>query len=69
MRGMGQVAAGTEHSAQPKADVAAAHQLADDLAQGVIARNRRALSRAITLVESTNPTHEEAANRLLLKAC
>jgi LAO/AO transport system kinase len=35
------------------------------LAEGVLAGDRRALSRAITLVESTRPDHREAARALL----
>jgi LAO/AO transport system kinase len=36
-----------------------------DLAQQVLARDRRALARAITLVESTRPDHREQASALL----
>lgn len=35
------------------------------LAEGVLAGERRALARAITLIESTRPDHREAAERLL----
>jgi len=37
----------------------------DTLAEGVRAGQRRALAKAITLVESTRPDHQEAAQRLL----
>jgi len=37
----------------------------DELAHGVRARERRALAKAITLVESARPDHQEAAQRLL----
>ncbi|HSQ00632.1 MAG TPA: methylmalonyl Co-A mutase-associated GTPase MeaB [Candidatus Dormibacteraeota bacterium] len=37
----------------------------DTLADGVLAGNRRALAKAITLVESTRDDHQEAAQRLL----
>lgn len=36
-----------------------------ELAQGVLAGSRRALARAITLIESTRPDHREAAEALL----
>ena len=38
--------------------------LALELAQGIIAKNRRSLARAITLVESSLPHHREAAIKL-----
>ena len=37
----------------------------DELIEGVVAGDRRALSRAITLVESTLPTHRVEAAALL----
>lgn len=37
------------------------------LADGILAGNRRALARAITLVESRNPTHQPAADALLAR--
>ncbi|MBX3028172.1 methylmalonyl Co-A mutase-associated GTPase MeaB [bacterium] len=37
----------------------------DPLVEGVLAGNRRALAKAITLVESTRDDHQEAAQRLL----
>ncbi|MBC7951170.1 MAG: methylmalonyl Co-A mutase-associated GTPase MeaB [Rhodospirillaceae bacterium] len=37
----------------------------DTLAQGVLAGERRAVARAITLIESTRPDHREAAEALL----
>ncbi len=40
-------------------------QEADALADGVLEGNRRALARAITLIESTRPDHRAAANALL----
>jgi len=40
----------------------------EDLARALRAGDRRALARAITLVESTRPDHREAADRLL-RAC
>ena len=39
----------------------------DDLAAGILAGNRRALARAITLVESRNPAHQPAADALLAR--
>lgn len=39
----------------------------DKLAQSIIAGERRALARAITLVESTHPDHRQAATDLLQK--
>jgi len=38
---------------------------AQQLADGVLAGDRRALAKAITLVESTRPDHQEGAQRLL----
>ncbi len=38
---------------------------APQLADGVLSGDRRALAKAITLVESTRPDHQEAAQRLL----
>ncbi|MEO7978204.1 ArsA-related P-loop ATPase, partial [Flavobacterium sp.] len=38
---------------------------ADELITGIIDGNRTALSRAITLVESTNPKHAEKANEVI----
>ncbi len=40
-----------------------------DLAQRVMAGERRALAKAITLVESTRPDHRRDANRLLDSVC
>lgn len=40
---------------------------ADDLVQGILSGNKTALSRAITLVESTNPSHLEKANDVIAK--
>lgn len=37
----------------------------DALAEGILSGNRRALAKAITLVESTRPDHQEQAQRLL----
>lgn len=39
----------------------------DGLADGILAGNRRALARAITLVESRNPAHQPAADALLAR--
>jgi LAO/AO transport system kinase len=41
---------------------------ADELIKGILDGNRTALSRAITLVESTNPEHTEKANEVI-KGC
>lgn len=38
---------------------------ADDLISGILNHDKVALSRAITLVESTNPTHLEKANQII----
>jgi LAO/AO transport system kinase len=40
----------------------------DELIKGILIGNRTALSRAITLVESTNPEHAEKANEVI-KGC
>jgi LAO/AO transport system kinase len=41
---------------------------ADELITGILSGNRTSLSRAITLVESTNPEHAEKANEVI-KGC
>ena len=41
-----------------------AQTLADDLAPRILAGDRRALARAVTLVESTRPDHRAAATAL-----
>ena len=41
---------------------------ADELIDGILKENRTALSRAITLVESTNPEHAQKANEVI-KGC
>lgn len=41
---------------------------ANELIDGILNRNRTSLSRAITLVESTNPEHAEKANEVI-KGC
>lgn len=41
---------------------------ADDLVKGILSGDKTALSRSITLVESTNPTHLEKANEVI-NAC
>lgn len=38
---------------------------AEELVSGILHKNKTALSRAITLVESTNPTHLEKANHVI----
>lgn len=40
---------------------------AEDLVKGILAKDLTALSRAITLVESTNPLHTEKANTIIQK--
>ncbi len=40
---------------------------ATELIKGILAKNRTALSRAITLVESTNPLHLQKANEIIQK--
>ncbi|MGV8813169.1 MAG: methylmalonyl Co-A mutase-associated GTPase MeaB [Gelidibacter sp.] len=40
---------------------------ATELVKGILAKNRTALSRAITLVESTNPLHLHKANEIIQK--
>ncbi|GLU44168.1 methylmalonyl Co-A mutase-associated GTPase MeaB [Allomuricauda sp. NBRC 101325] len=40
---------------------------ADDLAQGIFEGNKAMLAKAITLLESTNPTHFEKANAVIEK--
>ena len=42
-----------------------ANALAEDLAPGILAADRRALARAVTLVESTRPDHRLAATTLI----
>lgn len=42
-----------------------AQPTADELINGILAHNKVALSRAITLVESTNPEHLEKANAII----
>ncbi|SDS82208.1 methylmalonyl Co-A mutase-associated GTPase MeaB [Winogradskyella sediminis] len=39
----------------------------DDLVSGILAGNITALSRAITLIESTNPAHSKQANAIITK--
>ncbi|WP_163408435.1 methylmalonyl Co-A mutase-associated GTPase MeaB [Flavobacterium ajazii] len=41
---------------------------AEELVSGLLSGNRTALSRAITLIESTNPEHTEKANKII-KEC
>src|SRR6266404_5943497 len=50
---------------RPDAATAASAPALEKLADGVRAGDRRALAKAITLVESTRPSHQEQAQRLL----
>lgn len=43
------------------------HPSATDLVQGILTQNITALSRAITLIESTNPEHLKKANAIIKK--
>ncbi len=47
------------------AELTAAHDLVQNLAQDVVAGKRRALARAITLIESQKPSHRAQAQDLL----
>ncbi len=51
----------------PQAERKAPRRSADDLADGVLAGDRAALGRAITLVESRRPEHRERAQQLLTR--